>query len=65
LIFKKKNYGGGLYIYPIKNILRTAKFLPAWGFNQRYFPGLSLTEVPGLVFASEAHSWVSNINLNI
>jgi hypothetical protein len=31
---------GGLYEYPMKNILRTAKFLPAWGFNQRYFPGL-------------------------
>jgi hypothetical protein len=29
-----------LYKYPIKNVLRTAKFLPTWGFNQRYFPGL-------------------------
>ena len=31
---------GGLYKYPIKNILRTAKFLTTWGWRQRYFPGL-------------------------
>jgi hypothetical protein len=24
---------GGLYRYPLTNILRTAKFLPTWGFN--------------------------------
>jgi hypothetical protein len=29
-----------LYKYTMKNILRTAKFLPTWGFNQRYFLGL-------------------------
>jgi hypothetical protein len=28
------------YAYPIKNILKTAKFFPTWGFNQRYYPGL-------------------------
>jgi hypothetical protein len=28
---------GGLYEYPMKNILRTAKFLPAWGFNTQAF----------------------------
>ena len=32
--------GVGLYKYPMKNILRTATFLPTWGFNQRYWPGL-------------------------
>jgi hypothetical protein len=37
----KKNYGGGLYKYPMKNILRTAKFLPTWDFNQKYFPGMN------------------------
>jgi hypothetical protein len=26
--------------YPMKNISRTAKFLPTWGFNQRYCPDL-------------------------
>jgi hypothetical protein len=30
----------GIYKYSMKNILRTAKFLPAWGFNQIYFLGL-------------------------
>jgi hypothetical protein len=35
----KKNYGGGLYKYPMKNILRTAKFLPTWDFNQGYWQG--------------------------
>jgi hypothetical protein len=24
----------------MKNILRTAKFLPTWDFNQKYFPGM-------------------------
>ena len=28
LIFEKKNAEGGLYKYPLKNISRTAKFLP-------------------------------------
>ena len=28
LIFEKKNVEGGLYKYPMKNISRTAKFLP-------------------------------------
>jgi hypothetical protein len=37
---KKKLWMGGLYKYPMKNILRTAKFLTTWGVNQRYFPGL-------------------------
>jgi hypothetical protein len=36
-------YGGGLYKYPMKNILRTAKFLTTWGFNQRYFLGLHIS----------------------
>ena len=33
LIFEKKNVegGGGLYKYPMKNISRTAKFLPTFG----------------------------------
>jgi hypothetical protein len=31
---------GGLYKYPMKNILRTAKFLPTWGVNERYFADL-------------------------
>ena len=32
LIFEKKHCeGGGLYKYPIKNISRTAKFLPTFG----------------------------------
>jgi hypothetical protein len=39
-VFEKQIMEGVLYKYPIKNILRTAKFLPTWGFNQRYFPGL-------------------------
>jgi hypothetical protein len=38
---------GGLYRYHLTNILMTAKFLPTWGFNQRYWHGLYLTEVPG------------------
>jgi hypothetical protein len=39
-IFEKKLWSGGLYKYPMKNILRTAKFLTTWDFNQRYCPGL-------------------------
>ena len=56
---------GGLYKYPIKNILRTAKFLPTWGLSQMYLPG-SLTDLSaGWVFAPQAHSRVSNINFDI
>jgi hypothetical protein len=40
LIFEKNNYGGGVFKYSMKNKLRTAKFSPTWGSNQRYFPGL-------------------------
>jgi hypothetical protein len=39
LIFEK-HCGGGLYKYPIKNISRTAKFLPTFGYvigNARVF----------------------------
>jgi hypothetical protein len=32
LIFEKKLWMGGLYKYPIKNISRTAKFLPTFGY---------------------------------
>jgi hypothetical protein len=31
LIFENKIVEGGLYKYPIKNISRTAKFLPTFG----------------------------------
>ena len=31
LIFEKICGGGGLYKYPVKNISRTAKFLPTLG----------------------------------
>jgi hypothetical protein len=31
---------GGLYKYPMKNIIKTAKFLTTWGLSQRYCPGL-------------------------
>jgi hypothetical protein len=57
--------GEGLYKYPMNNILRTAKFLPTWGFNQKYFPGLLLTEVPGWVSAPQAYSRMSNISFDI
>ena len=53
------------YKYLNKNILWTTKFLPTWGFNQRYWPGLYLTEVPGCVSAPQAHSRLSNINFDI
>jgi hypothetical protein len=33
----------GLYKYPMKNILRTAKFLPTWGLDQRHCPTLWVT----------------------
>jgi hypothetical protein len=65
LIFEKKIMEGDLYKYPMQNILRTAQFLTTWGFNQRYFPGLELTYVPGWVSAPQAHSRVSNINFDI
>jgi hypothetical protein len=35
---------GGLYTYPMKNILRTAKFLPTWGLGK---PTQSLKSVKG------------------
>ena len=56
---------GVLYEYPLKNILRPAKYLTTWGFSQRYCLGLYLTEVPGWVSAPQAHSRVSNINIDI
>ena len=65
LIFELCFLEGGLYKYPLKNILKTAKFLPTWGSNQRYYPILKLTEVPGWVSAPLAHSRVSNINFDI
>jgi hypothetical protein len=40
LIFEFFLRRGYLYKYPMKNILRTAKFLPTWGLNQRYPLGL-------------------------
>ena len=33
LIFEKIIVQEDLYKYPIKNISRTAKFLPTWGLN--------------------------------
>jgi hypothetical protein len=39
LIFEKK-CGGGLYKYPMKNISKTAKFLPTLGLDKRYCLGL-------------------------
>jgi hypothetical protein len=49
----------------MKNILRTAKFLTTWGYSQRHSLGVYLAEVPGWVFAPQAHSRVSNINFDI
>jgi hypothetical protein len=40
LIFELSFVEGGLYEYPMKNILRKSKFLPTWDLNQRYCPGL-------------------------
>jgi hypothetical protein len=40
LIFDFFFMEGGLYKYPMKNILRTAKFLTIWGLSERYCPGL-------------------------
>jgi hypothetical protein len=40
LIFDFFCFGGGLYKYSMKNILRTANFLPSWCLDQRYCPGL-------------------------
>jgi hypothetical protein len=65
LIFELSFLDGGLYKYPMNNILRTAKFFPTWEFNQRYCLGLYLIEVPGWVSAPHAHSRVSNINFYI
>jgi hypothetical protein len=65
LIFDFSFFGGGLYKYPMQNILRTAKFLHTWGVNQWYCPDLKQFEVPGWVSAPQFHSRVSNINFNI
>ena len=43
LIFESFFVEGGLYKYPMKDILRTEKFLPNWGLSQNYCPGLYLT----------------------
>jgi hypothetical protein len=40
LKFEKIIVEGGLYKYPMNNILKTAKFLSTWGLSQRYFLGL-------------------------
>ena len=64
LLFEKKLWRGGLYKYPMKNILRTAKFLPTWDVDQRYCPDFWLTAVPEWVFAPQAHGRVSNINFD-
>jgi hypothetical protein len=36
LIFEFCFVEWGLYEYLMNNILRTAEFLPTWGFNERY-----------------------------
>jgi hypothetical protein len=36
LIFEFSVVEGVRYKYPMKNILKTAKFLSTWGLNQRY-----------------------------
>ena len=43
LIFEKKLWRGGLYKYPMKNISRTAKFLPTLA-KLKVLPG-SLTDL--------------------
>ena len=43
LIFEKKMWRGGLYKYPMKNISRTAKFLPLLA-KLKVLPG-SLTDL--------------------
>ena len=43
LIFEKQNVEGGLYKYPMKNISRTARFLPILA-KLKVFPG-SLTHL--------------------
>jgi hypothetical protein len=40
LIFEFSFVEGGLYKYHMKIILKTAKYLPTWGFNQRYWSGI-------------------------
>jgi hypothetical protein len=40
LIFENKIVEGDLYKYPMKNISRTAKFLPTLSLGYRYCPGL-------------------------
>ena len=58
------SFGGILYKYSMKNILRTTNSLPTWGVDQRYCAGLYLTEVPEWVSAPQSHSRVSNINFD-
>jgi hypothetical protein len=65
LIFDFCVWRGGLHKYPMQNMLRTAKFLSTWGLDQRYCPGLYLSYVPVWVSTPQAHSRVSNINLDI
>jgi hypothetical protein len=65
LIFEFSFVEGGPYKYLMKKILMTAKFLPTWSFNQRYWSGLYLTEVPVWVSTPQAHSRLSNINFDI
>jgi hypothetical protein len=40
------SFGGGLYEYSMRNILRTTKTFPTWGVDQRYCVDLYQTEVP-------------------
>jgi hypothetical protein len=42
LIFEKQIMEGGLYKYPMKNILKTAKVLITWGLSQGIAPNINV-----------------------
>jgi hypothetical protein len=51
LIFEFSFVEGALYEYPLENILRTAKFLPTWGWLEVQKPTQALQSVNGLANA--------------
>jgi hypothetical protein len=49
LIFENKLWRGGLYKYPMKNISRTAKFLPTFG-QVKGIAWIIFIETPSTIF---------------
>ena len=65
LIFEKKNVEGGFYKYPMKNISRTAKFLPTFGQVKGIARILNWVKCLGGIMHLTPTAGFQNINFDI